>query len=319
VSTICFAGSYLVALALEVSRLLFRSGVRGAIMVAFAAAGLLAHSAFLYYRAVNAAGSPLSSEQDWYLLTAWALVVVYLCLVCYYPRTAFGLFLLPLALGLIGAATFFADPQPFARQPAARVWSTIHAVSILLAVVAMLVGLVAGLMYLGQARRLKNKRPPGRGLRLPSLEWLQRANSRAMVISTLMLGAGVASGVILNAVNRSAPGGRVPWYDPVVLSTTAMFLWLLAAVVGGAVYKPARQGRKVAYLTVVSFVFLMIALGVGLFVETRHWGANEGQSGKLEEERAAGMRAGAPPVLAYPGCPCARATRPPAADPGGPG
>ena len=53
VSTICFAASYAVALALEISRLLFRSGVRGAVMLGFAAAGLVAHTAFLYYRAIQ--------------------------------------------------------------------------------------------------------------------------------------------------------------------------------------------------------------------------------------------------------------------------
>ena len=105
VSTICFAASYAVALALEISRLLFRSGVRGAVMLGFAAAGLVAQTAFLYYRAINEAGAPLSSERDWYLVAAWVLVVVYLHLAILHPKVPFGLFLLPLALGLIGAAT----------------------------------------------------------------------------------------------------------------------------------------------------------------------------------------------------------------------
>ncbi len=75
-------------------------------MLGFAAAGLVAHTAFLYYRAVNAAGAPLSSERDWFLVAAWVLVVVYLYLAVLHPKVPFGLFLLPLALGLIGAATF---------------------------------------------------------------------------------------------------------------------------------------------------------------------------------------------------------------------
>ena len=60
----CFALGYAVALALEVSRLLFRSGVRGAIMMGFAGAGLLAHTVFLVNQAAKAEGSPLSSWQD---------------------------------------------------------------------------------------------------------------------------------------------------------------------------------------------------------------------------------------------------------------
>ena len=53
--------------------------------------------------------------------------------------------------------------------------------------------------------------------------------------------------------------------------TLAMFGWLLLHVVIGAFYRPIRQGRKVAYLTLVSFVFLVIVL-VGMFVTTKHGG-----------------------------------------------
>ncbi|NQU20337.1 MAG: hypothetical protein HQ567_03575, partial [Candidatus Nealsonbacteria bacterium] len=148
----CFAASYMVALVLEISRLLFRSGVRGVVMVAFAGAGLVAHTAYLYHRAIRSPGSPLSSEQDWYLIAAWVLVCVYLLLVYYHPHAGFGLFLLPLVLGLIGVAWFFADQEPFPRGAASRVWGGIHGSSILLAVVSVLIGFAAGLMYLEQAR-----------------------------------------------------------------------------------------------------------------------------------------------------------------------
>jgi ABC-type transport system involved in cytochrome c biogenesis permease subunit len=281
VGIICFAASYTVALALEVSRLLFRSGIRGAVMLGFAGAGLVAHTAFLYYRAVSSAGAPLSSQRDWYLVAAWVLVVVYLYLVYYHPRNPFGLFLLPLVLGLIGAGRYFAQAQPFAREPASKAWGVVHAGSIVLASVSVLVGFAAGLMYFVHVRRLKRKLPPGRGLRLPSLEWLQRTNSRAIVVSVLMLGVGVLSGIIL--VHDRQPTGRLPWYDPVVLGTILMFGWLLMAAVVGKLYRPARAGRKVAYLTVVSFVFLVIALAMGLFFNTQHGGArNQGGGRKAE-------------------------------------
>ena len=53
ISIVCFAASYAVALGCEASRLLFRSGVRGMVMVGFAAAGLIAHTLFLLWRAVT--------------------------------------------------------------------------------------------------------------------------------------------------------------------------------------------------------------------------------------------------------------------------
>jgi ABC-type uncharacterized transport system permease subunit len=269
VQIICFATSYAVALALELSRLLFRSGVRGVVMLLFAGIGLVIHSAFLYHQAFRKAGSPLSSERDWYLVAAWVLVVVYLYLVYYHPQNAFGLFLLPLVLGLICAGAL-ADDTSFDQDRAAGIWGVIHGTSILLATVAVLFASAAGVMYLTQARRLKHKLPPIRGLRLPSLEWLRRANSRTIAVSVPMLGVGVFSGIILSLVRTA----KLSWRDPLVASTSAMFAWLLVAVVIGALYRPAREGRKVAYLTIVSFLFLLIALA--LFLSTQHGGSTEG-------------------------------------------
>ncbi|NQU25100.1 MAG: cytochrome c biogenesis protein CcsA, partial [Candidatus Nealsonbacteria bacterium] len=144
--------------------------------------------------------------------------------------------------------------------------------SFLLAVVAVLIGFAAGLMYLEQARRLKNKLPPIRGLRLPSLEWLERTNGRAIVVSLLMLCLGVLSGMVLNRIGKDDTNRSLPWYDPVVLSALLMFGWLLIAALGGKLYRPTHKGRKVAYLTLVSFAFLAIALAMVLFSETQHGG-----------------------------------------------
>ena len=279
VQIFCFLASYSVALALEGSRLWFRSGIRGIAMLGFVVAGWFAHSAYLYNSAVKAAeagGSPLSSSRDWLLLAAWVMVMVYFYLACYHPTTHFGVFLLPLVLGLIVAARF-ADAKPFLREPASRIWGVIHGTSILLAAVAVLIGFAAGVMYLEQADRLKRKRQSGLKLRLPSLEWLQTVNSRTMLASMLLVGVAMASGIVLNLLN----GGSVPWNDPVVLGTLTMFAWLLLHVVIGAFYRPIRQGRKVAYLTLVSFVLLVVLI-LGMFVSTRHGGGAEGKA--VDEE-----------------------------------
>jgi len=269
ISVVCFAASYTVAFGLELTRLLFRSAIRGAVMIGFAAAGLFAHTAFLYHRAATMEGSPLSSQKDWFLLAAWLLAATYLYLTYFHPRAPFGLVLLPLVLGLIGIATVAANEQPVAIEPAARVWGGIHGSSILLAVVTVLLGFMAGAMYLVQAWRLKRKLAADAGLRLPSLEWLERFSGRAIVVSLLMLVLGVVSGLVLNRINR-LPLGRLAWSDPFVLITLLTLGWLVVVVAIGGLYKPARHGRKVAYLTVLSFFFLLALLGVGLFTQTGH-------------------------------------------------
>jgi ABC-type uncharacterized transport system permease subunit len=134
-----------------------------------------------------------------------------------------------------------------------------------------MVGFVAGLMYLVQSYRLKNKRPPAPGSRMPSLEWLEKVNSRVIILSALLVGVGFLAGVILNLVESG--GGALPWSDPVIWSSALMFGWLATAAVFNVVYRPARRGRKVAYLTVVSFGFLVVTLSTFLLIDTGHGGA----------------------------------------------
>ncbi len=239
ISVVCFAASYGIVLLLEVVRMFYWRGLRQAVTIAFAAAGLLAQTLYLTQRALTATGAPLSSAFDWYLLSAAGLVVVYLYLSWYHPKTSIGLFLLPLVLGLIALAEF-ASREPFPQSYAGQVWGTTHGICFLLGLVAVTVGFVAGLMYLLQSYRLKHKLPAATDPRLPSLEWLERVNSRAILISVLMVGAGFASGIVLNMVSHRIKIDEVPWTDPVIWSTAAMFAWLLAAAIFSAVYRPAQ-------------------------------------------------------------------------------
>jgi hypothetical protein len=72
----------------------------------------------------------------------------------------------------------------------------------------------------------------------------------------------------------------------VVVSTWLMFFWLLAALVLSAVYRPARQGRRVAYLTLASFVFLAIMLAAGLLMQSRHWGRGKNDEFRMMNDES---------------------------------
>ncbi len=179
------------------------------------------------------------------------------------------MFLLPLVILFVAGASLFADANPFPRSTATRSWGMVHGVCLLLGTVAVTVGFVTGCMYLLQAHRLKKKLPPGTGLRLPSLEWLQRMNARTIGVAVLMLLGGFLSGIVLNLTRRTQGDMAVPWTDPVVLSSSLLVGWMIAAWLFSVLYKPAQQGRKVAYLTVASFVFLLIAL-ISILTPTQH-------------------------------------------------
>lgn len=274
VEILCFAASYTVALLLAIARPWLRSRQRGRVELGFILAGLFAHSLYLISRTLHGGTTPLSSSFDWYLVAAWVLVAFYLYVIWQHPTFSIDVFVLPLVLLLIAVATFLADRKPFPIDRASLWWGTFHGAFLLAGTVAVLVGFLSGTMYLVQANRMKHKKPPTRGLQLPSLEWLQRTNARAIILSMIMLAVGLLSGSILNLVNHGGDMTRVPWSDPVIWSSTITLVWLAIAFVFATVYKPARQGRKVAYLTLTSCAFLVFSLGVGLFF-TEHRGAPE--------------------------------------------
>ena len=269
VSITCFAASYCVTLGLEISRLFFRLRVRWVVMIAFAAAGLFAHTAYLWHRVhselLGTGLTPLASWYDWCLVVAWVLAATYLGLAIRRPENTVGLFLIPLILVLIAAAWAVSDAPPFGREEALSYWGMCHGVMLLLGTVAATLGFAAGIMYLLQSYRLKHKLLPRPGFRLPSLEWLQRLNRRSLWLSTGLLALGLLAGLALNVIRQSSQVGTVSWTDPVVISSSVLFLWLAIATLFESFYKPAREGHKVAYITLVSFVFLGLVLGLVLW------------------------------------------------------
>ena len=271
ISVVCFAASYAVALTFEASRLFFRSSVRGAALVGFAAAGLLAHTLFLLWRALHEPSVPLSSEYDWYLLAAWMLAAGSLWLTLANPKTPVGLFFLPIVLLLIGRAEV-ASRVPFPQSPATQAWGMIHGSFNLAASVAVAIGAVSGLMWLIQAGRLARKTTPTQGFRMPSLEKLAVLTGRSMLIAATTGAAGFLSGIVLNAVNRqSGLLETVPWNDPVVLRMGLLVGWLVVAAVISRLLAKRPQGVRVtACLSLVSLVVLAGSMTWGLVGTTRH-------------------------------------------------
>lgn len=145
----------------------------------------------------------------------------------------------------------------------------------MLGAVAVLLGFVAGLMYLLQSYRLKSKAPNSERFRLPSLEWLERMNGRSLGAATILVAFGFVTGVLVRLANRES--GGLTWSDPVVLSLSGMLSWLVAAECFRFAYPAARRGRKVAYLTLAGFVFLVITLSAFMRDGATHGMARTGQ------------------------------------------
>src|SRR5579862_3984454 len=159
ITTFCFGASYAVALMLELFQLRRPGRVQRAVGLAFGLAGLIAQTLFLVVQRPTLA-SPLGSL----VFLAWILAVFYLYGSLHHRRLAWGVFVLPVVIGLVVLAALFDRPE-IESLPGEQFWGIVHGTLLLLAGVGICVGFVASVMYLVQARRLRSKVLPGKGLR----------------------------------------------------------------------------------------------------------------------------------------------------------
>jgi ABC-type transport system involved in cytochrome c biogenesis permease subunit len=257
ITIFCFAASYAAALLLEMFLLVRPRPAIRYLATLFGAAGLLAHT--LYFAAQRLT---LASQTGSMLFLAWILAMFYFYGSIHYRRLAWGLFVLPVVLGLITLAQIFgvagttsaAGESVFPFEPV-EFWRVAHIVLFLLAAVGVSVAFMASLMYLVQAQRLKAKLPPTKGIRLLSLERLENMNRRGINWAFPLL----TIGLIIGLVQMAQEGVQLQgWTDPRVLST--IVLWLVFVIVLYLRYGFHLRGKRVALLTIMAFALLMVTL-----------------------------------------------------------
>ncbi len=257
ITILCFGASYAMALVLELVQLYWRRPFLRLLSLSFGAAGLLAHSLFLVFHPPS-----LASESGSLLLLSWILAVFYLYGSLHHRRLAWGVFVLPIVLGLVasarmeetGSASTWSGVLRSLRGPS--FWSATHYTLLLLGAVGVSVGFIASVMYLMQAHRLRTKTAPEQGLKLLSLERLETMNRRAILLAFPLLTAGVLVGAALMLERRvELARDKV---DLKILGT--VLLWLVFALVLYLRYGFHLRGRRQAILTIVAFFLLVLTL-----------------------------------------------------------
>jgi ABC-type transport system involved in cytochrome c biogenesis permease subunit len=256
-----------------------RSAARWYIAVGLMALGWLVQTAFLANLAFKNPSILVTTAFESVMLLSWIVALIGLYLIVHSPKKmAVGIFVLPLVLGLVIVAGWFAPRKSDWLDWGGTIafWGSVHGIFLLAGAVSTCVAFFAGLMYLVQMRRLKAKRSSRFGLVLPSLEQSERINRAAITIAFPLLTFGLLIGMVLSL---SASGGTATpsesvhmlrWTDPKVLS--ALLMWLVFAVLLHARFRPAMRGRSVMVLTIVAFCFLVFTwIGVeALRLPTAH-------------------------------------------------
>jgi ABC-type uncharacterized transport system permease subunit len=250
------------ALLAELSRLVVRGPFRWYLTVALTALGWLVQTAYLANQALkDPMLLPVTTAFESLMFLSWIVALIGLYFMIHWPRqVAVGLFVLPLVLGLVLAAGWFAPRESDWLEWGGRTafWGTIHGIFLLAGAVFTCIAFASGLMYLVQMRRLKSKRPSRFGLTLPSLELSERVNRATITIAFPLLTFGLLIGMVLSLGAHNATAGTdlaLSWHDPKVVS--ALGMWLVFAVLIHARFRPAMRGRSVMVLTILAFAFLV--------------------------------------------------------------
>jgi ABC-type transport system involved in cytochrome c biogenesis permease subunit len=252
VTLLCFLASYGLALALELLYLRVSRPIVRILALLAGLAGLLAHTMYLYSRR-----PPLIFQLGWMLYLAWVLVVFYLCSEVRHRRLSWGVFVLPLVMGLVGFGVLYGPPPADVKgiTQLDGIWGPLHAWLILLATIGICVGFLASVMYLLQAHRLRTKALPTGGLKLLSLERLETMNRRALVLAFPLLTAGMLAGLV-----QMLGSDLVGWTDPRVIGTVV--LWLVFVLLLYFRFAQHVRGRQAALMTIVAFLLLLCCLAL---------------------------------------------------------
>lgn len=256
ITVFCFAASYACALGLDLWHLARPRPILRLVAIGLAAAGLLAHTVFIVVQPL-----PLGSPYGSLLFLGWILAVFYVYGSVHHRHLAWGLFVLPLVLGLVLLAVVApgspreAEGTLWQGFQGERLWGLAHGVLVLLAAVGVCVGFVASVMYLVQMYRLRAKLAPGHGLKMPSLERIETMNRRAILWAFPLLTVGLVVGVALQLHRGTFLEG---WDSYKILA--ALGLWVVFAILLYLRYGAHARGRQVAILTVLAFALLLFAL-----------------------------------------------------------
>lgn len=167
-----------------------------------------------------------------------------------YRTVSLGVFVLPVCF-LLGLVPAFRPGQESAPFPQFHTgWIFLHIALLLAAYAALLLSLLASVLYLVQERSLKSK------LTAPSLTWLPSLETTDQIaLKTLLFGLPcMTAGLLIGSLIAQQTIGPSYFLDPKVLLSFAMWLAYI-----GMIYvrrHSGLRGRRAVYLS--SFVFLVV-------------------------------------------------------------
>lgn len=180
------------------------------------------------------------------------LAGAFLALAIRYHTVAFGIVLLPVAV-LVTLTPAFRPGREMISYPylGSGWWLFLHVALLLAAYAALLVSLLASVLYLVQERGLKSKRPAPRRSWLPPLEVMDSIALKALLWGLPCMTAGLLIGSVV-ALQTVGPAF---FADPKVL--LSLLLWLAYMLMIFIRKHSGLRGRRAVYLSSFALFFVL--------------------------------------------------------------
>jgi ABC-type uncharacterized transport system permease subunit len=253
--------AYLAAVALSFSAV--RTGTPRTLFFARIAssAGALLHGGLLVWLGVGLGHFPVTNLFEFTILLAATLAVIGVGIDLLRGMPILTVGTTPLVLvfaviaAMLGGST---EPRP---EKVTTFTASMHVIVMLVSFGAFALAFVGALLYIFEQRQLKGRpSTPLLGI-LPSLETLYRLTMVCVGIGVALLTAGVLVGYLYA---RRVETGSSAWRtDPKIWLTT--LTWFAYLLVAGGSMLPAFRGRKVAWASVVCFVFVILTFWATAF------------------------------------------------------
>jgi ABC-type uncharacterized transport system permease subunit len=214
-------------------------------------AGAVLHGVHVVTASLLSQVCPVNSIHFGLSLSALIAVVVYLGLRTRRGIHALGAFIAPAALTFLVGAQFVGEQH---TEHTPGVLLAVHVSASVLGMGMFLLAGAAGLFYLVQERRLKDKRAGWFGARLPALDALDVTEHRLLSAGFLFLTFGLVTGAIFAGGLSGASSGAV------VRASLAYATWLLVAGVLLLREVAGWRGRRAAYGTIAGAVCLLLVI-----------------------------------------------------------
>jgi ABC-type transport system involved in cytochrome c biogenesis permease subunit len=235
--------------------------------------GVLTHTFVIGMQTMEVQHVPIANPSRAVSTFVWLLTLSYLYLELTTDERAMGVFILPVIAGLQLIPVLspgIEKPDPVLDSP----WFWVHVSSLLFAYATFGLAGILGLTYVLQFKEIKKKHLGYFYTRLPSLQILDRMNSRATTTGWAFLTLGLIVGVVWTMeARRLTPDNSnlqaMSLDDPKIFF--AVVTWVVYSFAVAARKMMGWNGRRAAWLSTLGFVIVLLTfLPLSYFVETSH-------------------------------------------------